>query len=134
MQDDADTLPRECDQSQRQAPRPPSRAIGRFTRGRGFTQHPGLVSCIKSFSHVASLGLALFVTADAVALPATSTVANGILVGPYLGYKYTAPFGLTVEAELGVARLGIGASNDRSNSKSENSWGPLLNLNLGWSS
>jgi hypothetical protein len=62
-----------------------------------------------------------------------SESATGLLVGPFLGYKYTAGFGLTVEAQLGLAREGIGASASTGDELTKSGWGALLNLNAGWS-
>lgn len=65
--------------------------------------------------------------------------ARGLAVGPYVGYKYTAPFGLAFNAQLGAQYVTLRgeahATNDpsiRATSKAEPSIIPLLNLNLGW--
>jgi hypothetical protein len=62
-----------------------------------------------------------------------STVsAAGLSMGPYVGYKWTAAMGLTLEAQGGVSFLAIKGSDSNSD-KSEKHVFPLLNLNAGWS-
>jgi hypothetical protein len=67
-----------------------------------------------------------------------SGVGDGVAVGPFLGYKVATDLGFTFDGQLGVARTGLGAeaqNEDTGYSESEEStdWGPLLNLNVGWS-
>jgi hypothetical protein len=57
---------------------------------------------------------------------------GGVSVGAFAGYKYTANFGLTVDAQLGVQAYGVAASSDEF-SDSDSGVGPLFNLNIGWS-
>ncbi len=60
-----------------------------------------------------------------------STVsAEGLGVGPYVGYKWVSRIGLTLEAQLGASYLalrGDGVSQDDSR------FSALLNLQVGWS-
>jgi hypothetical protein len=66
-------------------------------------------------------------------VPQDATVsAAGISAGPYAGYKVLTDFGFTFIAQLGVQMLYVSASNTV-DMKSETKFGPLLNLNLGWS-
>lgn len=59
--------------------------------------------------------------------------AEGVAIGPFVGYKFTAAVGFTFDFQLGVQRIGIGAENDAGQTASERDWIPLINLNLGWS-
>lgn len=66
-------------------------------------------------------------------VPQDSTVtAAGITAGPYAGYKVLTSIGFTFIAQLGVQVAYISASNTV-DMKSETKFGPLLNLNIGWS-
>jgi hypothetical protein len=61
---------------------------------------------------------------------------SGLSVGPFIGYKYILPFGLTFDVQAGIAVDGIAAraSNDvGSEEANEVHVSPLLNLNVGWS-
>lgn len=60
--------------------------------------------------------------------------------GPFVGYKYTLPFGLTIEAQVGAmvgtrlwdggeANTGLGEEEDQWEFK----WMPIANLGVGWS-
>ncbi|HEY4182264.1 MAG TPA: hypothetical protein VGM90_35715 [Kofleriaceae bacterium] len=64
-----------------------------------------------------------------------STVsAAGLSIGPYVGYKWTAAIGLTLEAQAGVAIIAVKGSNDTTGqTDGEKRLYPLLNLNAGWS-
>lgn len=67
-----------------------------------------------------------------------SVVGRGLAIGPYLGYKVAAGFGLTFNAQAGVfASLLRGSAEDdvsgARGSASGSSSGLLLNINLGWS-
>jgi hypothetical protein len=57
---------------------------------------------------------------------------SGLSVGPFVGGKWTANSGFTLDGQLGAQYVGTQASSG-STSASEYSLGPLLNLNLGWS-
>jgi hypothetical protein len=57
---------------------------------------------------------------------------EGVAIGPFVGYKYTADVGFTFDAQVGAEYVGARASSTTS-SASETSWIPLLNLNVGWS-
>jgi hypothetical protein len=58
--------------------------------------------------------------------------AQGIAVGPFVGYKYTADVGFTFDGQLGVEYVGAKANSSTTTAK-DSSWIPLLNLNVGWS-
>jgi hypothetical protein len=65
-----------------------------------------------------------------------SASAQGLAVGPFVGYKYTADIGFTFDAQVGFQRIGVAgeAHNGSDSAKSEDSsFIPLLNLNVGWS-
>lgn len=55
--------------------------------------------------------------------------AVGAALGPFLGYKIAARFGLTFEGQLGVQYATVRANGGDSDA----GVAPLLNLNLGWS-
>ena len=61
------------------------------------------------------------------------------MAGPFLGYKYVAPFGLTAEIQLGAqagARYSYGGEDNSGiddESKWEFKWLPIANLGVGWS-
>lgn len=60
----------------------------------------------------------------------------GGAVGPFVGYKIAARFGLTFDAQLGAEYLFASAnasSGSSTASTSDSRIIPLLNLNLGWS-
>lgn len=85
------------------------------------------------FRHGMQIGAeAIYVYASA-SNEGISASANGATVGPFLGYKYTARGGFTFDGQLGVARMGIAGRSNAGNQKSMSEWGPLLNLNVGWS-
>lgn len=66
----------------------------------------------------------------------TRDTASGLTVGPFAGYKYTAGVGLTVEVQAGAQYVAVRDGDDMSDlddEDDESSFGPLVNLNLGWS-
>lgn len=67
-----------------------------------------------------------------------SAVADGLSLGPFVGYKFTSASGFTFDSQLGAARVGVAASakNSATTQKanaSDSKWTLLLNLNVGWS-
>ncbi len=67
-----------------------------------------------------------------------SSVAGGVAVGPFAGYKLIAPFGLTAFLQFGAEYLAARAkaedsSTGASTRSNESKVIVLLNLNLGWS-
>ena len=62
--------------------------------------------------------------------------AEGYGIGPFIGYKKTARFGLTFDMQLGYQYFAVRAEarDDEGNEASGtgNDSGVLLNLNLGW--
>jgi hypothetical protein len=61
-----------------------------------------------------------------------AVTADGVAIGPFVGYKFTAEIGFTFDAQLGFQRIGIGAESETTTA-SEKDWIALLNLNVGWS-
>jgi hypothetical protein len=62
--------------------------------------------------------------------------ATGIAVGPLLGYKTISDKGFTFSVQGGIAYIALHAeasSDTDSAEESDQTWMPLLNLNLGWS-
>jgi opacity protein-like surface antigen len=67
-----------------------------------------------------------------------SGIGRGLAMGPFLGYKYAAGFGLTVEVQGGAQfMLATGNAEDTStgqtSSAADSGIIALVNLNLGWS-
>jgi len=60
-----------------------------------------------------------------------STVsAEGLGVGPYVGYKWVSKIGLTLEAQLGASYLALRGDGVSDN---DSRFSALLNLQVGWS-
>ncbi len=68
----------------------------------------------------------------AVVVSGSGASGTGLSIGPFVGYKIAARFGLTFDIQLGVQGYAVGASSG-STSASDSALGPLLNINLGWS-
>jgi hypothetical protein len=83
-----------------------------------------------NFRQGVELGVeALYVHASADSQMVTVS-AEGLAIGPYVGYKWVASMGLTLEAQLGAsyfAMRGDGVDEDDSR------FAVLLNLQVGWS-
>jgi hypothetical protein len=67
-----------------------------------------------------------------------SGLGNGLAIGPFIGYKIAAGFGLTFEAQGGVQYMLATAraeqtSTGQSGTASAGGIVPLINLNVGWS-
>lgn len=61
---------------------------------------------------------------------------EGLALGPFLGYKYAAGLGFTIDIQVGIQRAlarAKGESNGQKESGEDEDWIPLLNLNVGWS-
>jgi hypothetical protein len=88
---------------------------------------------VGGFDHGMQLGAeVLFVyLTDADAVPG-GVFGGGLSLGPYIGYKVAADFGLTFMAQLGVAVMAVAAASD-DESASDSAITPLLNINVGWS-
>jgi hypothetical protein len=89
------------------------------------------------FRHGLQLGAeALYLHLGDVNVDAVSAYADGIAVGPFLGYKYTADIGFTFDGQLGFQRVGLAAEakgNGQTASSRDSDYIVLLNLNVGWS-
>ncbi|HIA03453.1 MAG TPA: hypothetical protein EYN66_16360 [Myxococcales bacterium] len=62
--------------------------------------------------------------------------ANGLSIGPFVGYKIAWDFGLTLDIQAGASFLAVDASASDGNvsaSTESSAIAPLVNLNLGWS-
>lgn len=89
-----------------------------------------------SFDHGMELGGEALLLHAVVDSGGTSGTGVGYSVGPFVGYKIAARFGLTFDAQLGatIVQAAATASNSgQSASATQTGIGPLLNLNLGWS-
>jgi hypothetical protein len=61
-----------------------------------------------------------------------SVTAAGLAVGPYVGYKVQTSIGFAFVAQLGVYNAVVEAESSTAMA-SDSDFGPLLNLNAGWS-
>jgi len=93
-----------------------------------------------SFIHGMELGAELlFAYVGATAGSGNSSISGtgaGLSVGPFVGYKIASNVGFTFDIQLGVAYALINASatdGNQSVSQSASNFGPLLNINFGWS-
>jgi hypothetical protein len=66
-----------------------------------------------------------------------SASADGLAMGPFIGYKFMLDVGFTGFIQVGgeyiTARGSAHDSEGQSAESSGSKWIPLLNLNLGWS-
>jgi len=62
-----------------------------------------------------------------------SGAAAGLAMGPFIGYKYIAPMGLTLEVQAGASYAVIHADTSNGGSSQSQDIFPLVNLNAGWS-
>lgn len=68
--------------------------------------------------------------------PTVDASGDGLAFGPFIGWKWVAGAGFTFDGQLGIERLFATASasdGTASESASDETWVPLLNLNVGWS-
>ncbi len=89
-----------------------------------------------SFDHGLQLGgEALFVAASGKDVGADEVDATGagFGVGPFIGYKKAARFGLTFDAQLGFQYTVLRAEASNGSASKRSDVTPMLNLNLGWS-
>lgn len=93
-----------------------------------------------SFDHGLQLGAELLyvhVSSDDVLDTGIGGKGVGLAVGPFVGYKYAADLGFTVDVQAGAQYMAIAAeAGDGAGAESEDSDAgviPLVNLNLGWS-
>ncbi|MFN0247197.1 MAG: hypothetical protein ACKV2T_09815 [Kofleriaceae bacterium] len=84
-----------------------------------------------NFRQGVELGVeALYVHASADDATMTTVSAEGLAIGPYVGYKWVARVGLTLEAQLGASYFAVrGDGVDEEDSR----FAALLNLQVGWS-
>jgi hypothetical protein len=64
-----------------------------------------------------------------------SVSGEGLAVGPFVGYKYTADVGFTFDTQLGVEHIGARAQGNAGSTApaSDSTNILLLNINVGWS-
>jgi hypothetical protein len=89
------------------------------------------------FRHGLQLGAeALYLHLRENNIATVSAFAEGIAVGPFLGYKYTADIGFTFDSQLGFQRVGLAgeaSGNGQTVNRRDSDYIVLLNLNVGWS-
>jgi hypothetical protein len=75
---------------------------------------------------------AIFVrgTTDA---PGATVIGDGVSIGAFAGYKWIHGSGFTLEGQLGIQAIGVAASSSEGDTAESRDYGPLLNLNVGWS-
>ncbi|GAB4517839.1 MAG: hypothetical protein Tsb0020_36450 [Haliangiales bacterium] len=91
---------------------------------------------VGTFRHGVSVGAeTMYVGADGD-LDGVEVGANGLSIAPFVGYKYAASWGFTVDGQIGYEWLAMKSRADsgvESTSDMSSHAGMLLNLNLGWS-
>lgn len=60
-------------------------------------------------------------------------VAEGVAVGPYLGYKFVGRGGFTFVGQIGYQVWAVKAESSDGGMSEQSDGGPLVNLNVGWS-
>ncbi len=93
----------------------------------------GRYYALGDFRHGMQVGLEAFYIHASAAADGVTATADGLAVGPFVGYKYTADIGFTFDSQLGFQRFGIGADSSDGQSTEDSDYGVLLNLNVGWS-
>ncbi len=83
--------------------------------------------------HLGVEALWLHIAGDDLDNTDVSGTGAGLAVGPFIGYKYTASFGLTFDSQVGYQFLALKADATDGSSASDSKGIVLLNLNLGWS-
>lgn len=86
---------------------------------------------VGDFDHGMQLGLeVLYIGAD-TEFEGSAVSANGLGIGPFVGYKVTADFGLAFEIQAGVAWVAVSAASETEEADASTIL-PLVNINLGW--
>jgi len=119
---------------------PPGIKTGRFTvweLGGQFVSYP-----VGHFDHGMQLGAELLYVGVAGSAESTTSNASasgtgqGLSMGPFIGYKFTAPVGFALSIQGGVAYAALRAdakdSSGQTASSKDSSIVPILNINLGW--
>lgn len=91
---------------------------------------------VGSFDHGMQLGAEVLAVHAFGSDSGVRARATGVTLGPFVGYKVAARFGLTFDTQLGVQFEAIDATATNGTSTAsagESKLGPLFNLNLGWS-
>lgn len=96
----------------------------------------GRYYAVGSFDHGMELGAeALVIRAGGSPSGATAS-GVGVSVGPFIGYKIAARFGLTFDMQVGVQYSSVSAqasNGSTTETAQDGGLAPLVNLNLGWS-
>lgn len=117
---------------------PPGVKTGRFTVWEIGGQLVGYP--IGHFDHGMQLGaeilyLGVFGSAEAATNSAAAT-GQGLSMGPFIGYKFTAPVGFSLALQAGAAYLTARAdakdASGRTAQATDSTIAPLVNINLGW--
>jgi len=95
---------------------------------------------IGSFEHALQTGVELYYAhlgSSNVQGSNVSAAGRGLMIAPFIGYKYIADYGLTLDLAIGAGPEFVSATATDNNSNSAtvsgSTLGLLLNLNLGWS-
>jgi hypothetical protein len=89
-----------------------------------------------SFAKGMQLGGALEylkVKSDDINGSSVSVNGSGFVVAPFIGYKRTFGFGLTLDGQLGAGLIAVEAEADNGAMEEESRVSAYLNLNIGWS-
>jgi hypothetical protein len=117
---------------------PPGVKTGRFTvweAGGQFVSYP-----VGHFDHGMQLGAELLYVGIAgsaeSATNSASGTGQGLSMGPFIGYKFTAKVGFSLAIQGGIAYVTARAdakdAQGNTASTTDSQWGPLINFNLGW--
>ena len=91
---------------------------------------------IGSFEHGMPIGVEALYAGGSAAEAGVTATANGIAVGPFVGYKLATDIGFTFDAGVGFQYFTVTAhasNSEASATVSDNKIIPLINLNIGWS-
>jgi hypothetical protein len=90
---------------------------------------------VGDFDHGMQLGvevLGVHVFSDNALGTGIAGFGTGVAAGPFIGYKFAADFGLTLDVQLGAAWAFIRADAGGATAN-DTDFLPILNLNAGWS-
>jgi hypothetical protein len=89
-----------------------------------------------TFDHGMEVGGELLYVGASGEMDGVQASGSGLSAGPFLGYKFAARFGLTVDVQAGAAYTFVTAEasgGGEAASAEDSALSPLVNLQLGWS-
>ena len=84
------------------------------------------------FDHGMQIGAELLYLGGRADEGSVSAIASGLAIGPFIGYKFSAGVGFTVDVQGGVEFVAISAESSTGASEEAGRAIPLVNINLGW--